>query len=197
MPSRSFVIEDEKDAEAKKKLTCKEKVLQLCNKIANNKSWIVFINVLVVYSLIADYLRVLIFRTSGDVFFDIITCLVFFIFVLEIIIYLITVKGYWFSFYFFIDVISTLLLIVDVVFISNEIFYGGDLSGNQTSDIITRLGKYFRIIRLIRILKLLKDTPQMDSEEQEPEFKVEVTGRGRRRVSGRFPFTTRTVLDCL
>ena len=128
---------------------------------------------LVVYSLIADYFRIIIFRKSGDIYFDIITIFVFFSFVFEIVIYLITVKNYSCSFYFFIDIISTLLLIVDVVFIANALFYGNDMSGNNTSDLITRLGKYFRIIRLIRILKLLKDTPNIQNEDAEPlTFKV-------------------------
>lgn len=185
-----------------------QRFLKLCETVGNNNNWIVFINVLVVYSLIADYLRVLIFRSSGDVFFDVLTILVFLVFVIEIIIYLITVKNYSCSFYFFIDTISTLLLIVDVTFISNAMFYGRNVSGNNTSDLITRLGKYFRIIRLIRILKLLKDSPQIQNEENSlMEFKVQArftlsTGhrlisRKRRRVSGRCRSTTRTVRDCL
>jgi ABC-type multidrug transport system fused ATPase/permease subunit len=139
------------------------------NKLANTKFWFIFINVLVVYSLIADYIRVIFFSKSLDIFFDVLTIFVFLVFVLEMIMYTITLKNYLWSFYFWNDLISTLLLIVDIVFISNAIFYGGDTSGNQTSDIITRLGKYFRIIRLIRLLKLLKDTPQRDNEAVENE----------------------------
>ena len=170
--TQSFIVKP-KEKKEEKKTTFFEKISNLMNLIGNNKHWIVFINVLVVYSLIADYLRILIFRKSGDVFFDVLTILVFLIFVLEIVIYLITVKNYGCSFYFFIDAISTLLLIVDVVFISNYLFYGNTVSGNNTSDLITRLGKYFRIIRLIRILKLLKDSPQIQNETNEPhEFTV-------------------------
>lgn len=166
------MINNAKALEPKKPETCHQKVTRICNQIANTKFWFVFINILVVYSLIADYIRVILFSKSLDVFFDVITILVFLVFVLEMIIYIITVKNYLCSFYFWNDLISTLLLIVDIVFISNALFYGGDTSGNQTSDIITRLGKYFRIIRLIRLLKLLKDTPQVDTEEQEnDEFK--------------------------
>ena len=124
----------------------------------------------------------------------------FFSFVLEIIIYLITVKNYSCSFYFFIDTISTLLLVVDVLFISNEIFYGGDSTSNNTSDLITRLGKYFRIIRLIRILKWLKDSPASQNQDLEPiEFKVKLKNllifRKRKKVFGLFPFTIQIVQD--
>lgn len=169
----------ERDKTNEEKVSCKEKFLKLCHYVGNNNNWIVFINVLVVYSLIADYLRVLIFRQSGDIVFDVLTILVFLVFVIEIIIYLITVKNYSCSFYFFIDTISTLLLIVDIVFISNAMFYGRNVSGNNTSDLITRLGKYFRIIRLIRILKLLKDSPQIQNEEHDLiEFKVASAGAG-------------------
>lgn len=199
--SHSFIIDNENDFQVKKGF-CKKKFIKLCEIIGNNKYWIIFINVLVVYSLIADYLRILIFRQSGDIFFDILTCIVFFSFVMEIIIYLITVKNYSCSFYFFIDTISTLLLVVDVLFISNEIFYGEDSSSNNTSDLITRLGKYFRIIRLIRILKLLKDSPASQNQDLEPiEFKVKlkyfIIFRKRKKALEHYLFIIQIVQDYL
>jgi hypothetical protein len=107
----------------------------------------------------------LIFRRDADIYFDVVTCLVFLGFCFEIFLYSVTVKNYLFSFYFYIDIISTLLLLFDMNFIANPLFFGND-NHNNTGKVITRLGKYFRLIRLIRLLKILKSSPEIEDFEE-------------------------------
>lgn len=119
------------------------------------------------YSLIIDNLRILIFRKNADIYFDVVTCFVFIGFCFEIFLYSVTVKNYVCSFYFYIDIISTLLLLFDMNFIANPLFFGND-NHNNSGKVITRLGKYFRLIRLIRLLKILKSSPEIEEFEETP-----------------------------
>jgi len=52
-------------------------------------------------------------------------------FTIEIILSVIVKKGYTFSFFFWLDILSTISLILDINMVSNAIFYssGGSVSG--------------------------------------------------------------------
>lgn len=136
-------------------------LLRVFNAIANHKVVIIVLNIFVFYSLISNDLRTLLTNRHGDVVFDVFTCIVFIGFIFEIFLYWVTVKNYMCSFYFWIDLSSTFLLMFDMTFIANPLFYGAS-NGSSSSRVLTRLGKYFRIIRLIRLLKLVKDSPEID-----------------------------------
>lgn len=158
-------MNSESPPETVRKETTKQKIKKLCNSIANHKVVIIILNIFVFYSLISNDLRTLLTNRHGDVVFDVFTCIVFLGFILEIFLYWVTVKNYMCSFYFWIDLFSTFLLLFDMTFIANPLFYSSS-NGSSSSRVLTRLGKYFRIIRLIRLLKLVKDSPEIEQIQE-------------------------------
>jgi len=66
------------------------------------------------YALFADDIRVLATRESADIGFDVITLICLFTFSLEIALSIIVRDGYAFSFFFWLDLVSTVSLILDV-----------------------------------------------------------------------------------
>jgi len=73
-----------------------------------------FITIITIYALFGDDSRVLFFNRPFDIYFDVITLIALFAFTFEITISVYAVKGYLFSFFFWLDVISTLSLILDL-----------------------------------------------------------------------------------
>jgi len=97
------------------------------------------------------------------------------LFSLEIILSSISIKGYFFMFYFWLDLIATLSLISDITWIwykivgiNDDLQNSFDNNGtvdpsaligrknNTTASRVARLMKIIRLIRLIRIVKLYK-----------------------------------------
>ena len=79
-------------------------------------------------------------------------------------IYFLMQPGYLLSFYFFLDIISTLSLVLDVKFLYDYMFSGGNSSIQQgeiaknarVSRVGARAGRMVRIIRLIRLVRIVK-----------------------------------------
>lgn len=68
---------------------------------------------------------------SADIVFDVITIFCLFVFAVEIVMSMLSKPGYTWSFFFWLDIISTISLIIDIQLISNEIFYGGGDSSSS------------------------------------------------------------------
>lgn len=80
---------------------------------------------------------------NGDIYFDIITIICLATFSFEIIITIIVKDGYLWSFFFFLDVISTVSLLLDINILTNELFYG---ASNVTSTAsLARAGRAGRV----------------------------------------------------
>ncbi len=77
------------------------------------------------------------------------------------------------SFFFWLDILSTISLIFDIGWISDGLFEAGD-AGNasqiaragRASRIGTRAGRIVRIVRLIRLVKLYKHAQQAILERE-------------------------------
>ena len=123
--------------------------------LQKNKLFLIVINICIFYCLFADYLRIMIFRKAFDIFFDVFLILCIFIFLIEMIVYLITEKKYFLSFYFTLDVITLVFLFFDITFLADKIFYSNN-EITQVSIITLEFSKIVRIIRLIRVLKFFK-----------------------------------------
>ncbi|KRX00510.1 Adenylyl cyclase class-3/4/guanylyl cyclase [Pseudocohnilembus persalinus] len=101
--------------------------------------------------------------------------------------------GYKFSFFFWLDIISTVSLILDIQVISNAIFYN---SGNQAvntvnlaragraSRIGTKAGRVVRLVRLIRIVKLYKASTDIKTQKKNIVDKL----KAQRLKKGQFKF---------
>jgi len=66
------------------------------------------------YSLFCDDIRLLLFEKSADHTFMILTSIAMALFFVELILSSIGTEGYLFSFYYWLDLISTLSLITDI-----------------------------------------------------------------------------------
>ena len=91
--------------------------------LAKNTYLEIFFNILVLYALFADDVRTICLPKSTDIILDSITAVCIFVFTAEIVVSLITRKGYFNSFFFYLDIISTLTLFFDLTYVYEEIFY--------------------------------------------------------------------------
>ena len=80
------------------------------------------LNALTIYTLFSDDIRVIFFRLNSDNAFDWITCISLVLFVVEIIFSCYAIEGYWKSFFMYLDIISTISLVLDIQFLFGDLF---------------------------------------------------------------------------
>ena len=115
---------------------------------------IVFIFV-TLYSLFADDYRIIASYKSTDGIYDIFTIIIFCMFLIEIIIYSLFKDEYIFSYHFWLDVVSTVSLLLDINLVSNYI--NGKNNGFLSSiSVVGKISRLLRVVRLVRISKLYK-----------------------------------------
>lgn len=85
-----------------------------------------------IYSLFADNIRIMTTRESADTGFDVVTITALCIFAIEIVMCMVERKDYTFSFFFWLDVLSTVSMILDINMLTNVMFNSG---GSQISGI--------------------------------------------------------------
>lgn len=122
--------------------------------------------IITVYALYFDDIRILFFPKSMDDIFYGITLFGMIAFLAEIIIASYAKDGYIFSFFFWLDIISTVTMIPDCGWIWDPIIGGGGDGSDSATDLaktsragrVTRVIRVIRLIRLIRIVKLYKQS---------------------------------------
>lgn len=110
--------------------------------------------IITLYGLFGNDIQTLAFTKSADVAFDYITCFVMGIFLLEILLACISKEDYFLSFYFWLDMVSTLTLISDIDWIVPNTSSVGRYTTNISQQ--ARAGRAARIIRLIRLIRLMR-----------------------------------------
>jgi class 3 adenylate cyclase len=119
---------------------------------------------LTIYALFGDDLRLAATHKSMDMLFDTVTILCIVIFAVEIFAASVARPGYFGSLFFYLDLLPSLTLVLDLTFVSDALFCrntntidnDSDLTSQRTSDAGIRFGKTVRIIRLIRLVKVYK-----------------------------------------
>jgi len=121
-----------------------------------------FTTLLTIYALIGDDLRLICTQRDADPIFDVVVILCLVVFTIECILSCIGKDDYSLSFFFWLDVVSTGSLILDLSYVS-EGLQGGDeegdmsnLRGGRTARVGAKASRVVRVIRLVRILKLYK-----------------------------------------
>ena len=130
---------------------------------------IIFMMCVTLWALFGDDIRQVTTNVKGDFTFYLLTLICFILFLVEIILSFICKPDYRWGFFFYLDFISTISLLIDVGFISDPIMGGGDSGGTSSaksaasfaktaraSRIGTRAGRVVRIIRLIRLIRIVK-----------------------------------------
>ena len=132
---------------------------------------------LTVYALFFDDIRIIAFpKQADDVFFGI-TLVGIILFTIEVCLGAYALPGYVGSFFFYLDIISTLTMIPDCGWIWNQIIEGGN-EGSGAADIakttraarVVRVIRIFRLIRLLRIAKLYKQTKLAQKKAEHMRF---------------------------
>jgi hypothetical protein len=117
------------------------------------------------YSLFFDDIRVFLLPKSVDETCFAVTFVSMMLFAIEITIATYAKDDYVFSFFFWLDIISTVTMIPDIPWIWEPMIgEGGDGNSSKASDLaqtsragrVTRVIRVIRLIRLIRIVKLYK-----------------------------------------
>lgn len=147
--------------EEKPKLQAKWKIKM--SKSLDSASVSIFMSIITVYSLFFDDIRALTMPVEADIYVYSFTCAVMVAFIIELIIASVVVENYFLSFFFWLDVISTLSMVPDIGFIWDQLTGGnsgasdaGSLAKTSRASRITRVIRVIRLIRLIRIVKLYK-----------------------------------------
>jgi len=119
--------------------------------------------IVTIYALYFDDIRILLFSKSNDDIFYGVTLLGMICFTLEIVLASYSKPDYINSFFFYLDIISTVSMIPDCGWIWDTIVgeEGGgqsatDLAKTSRASKVTRVIRILRLIRLIRIVKLYK-----------------------------------------
>jgi hypothetical protein len=119
---------------------------------------------LTIYSLVADDIRIVAFDKNADIAFDAINITLICIFTAEIVLSSIAVDKYFLSFFFVLDIISTLSFFFDVS-IFTDLIYSSDSNSYSFSQVAAqskasraairavRIVKLFRIIRIVKLYK--------------------------------------------
>lgn len=152
-------------------------VLVICRLLAESPWFSGLTTVLTIYALFGDDIRLLFTDKPSDEIFDMITIVSMVIFGIEILVCSIGKNEYFLGFFFFLDVISTLTLLLDVTTIAEDLFGdsvsrddSGETQGNnqgaddsaeaaraaRMSRAGTKAGRVVRLIRLMRLIRLFK-----------------------------------------
>jgi class 3 adenylate cyclase len=123
--------------------------------------------IVTLYALFGDDIKIAVFTKSEDVVFNYITTFALVIFTIEITINALVQDNYFNSFYFWLDIVSTISLITDISWIWDSIVgvqddysasnaeQAGQLArAGRGARIGTRAGRITRVIRLVRLIRI-------------------------------------------
>jgi len=149
--------------------TCKYKIKQ----ILDDAYYIIFMTLVTVYALFFDDIRIIAFAKEADGVFYGITLACIVLYTAEVVASSWAVSGYMNSFFFWLDMVSTISMVPDCGWIWDEIVNpgstdgggaedgqgGSDRSGSQTATDLaktSRAGRITRVIRIIRLIRLIR-----------------------------------------
>lgn len=135
------------------------------------------------FVLFGDDIRILAFQPSEDNGFAFFVSLSFFLFILEMILHcwaksdfsrgIFKVKGYAFSFFFWLDMLAVLSMVPDVAWLASGLGIQNGLldslgtKAGKAGKIGAKSSRVIRMARLVRLVKLYKVTSQRSKEKQQ------------------------------
>lgn len=133
----------------------------MLEKIFNSITLKIIFGLFTIWSLFCNDIRLLLTTKDADDAFSIITCLILGSFVLEFIYSCLYVKNYFLGFFFWLDIISLMSLILDINWIylllmnsSSTTVKAGKIKTNIIK--VSSAIKVFRILRLTRVIRIMK-----------------------------------------
>lgn len=148
--------------------------LKITRSIVEHRLFSLLTALLTIYALTGDDMRLIFTHQPADPVFDGLTLLCIVVFVLEIVLCMFAKDDYFLSFFFVLDVVSTVTLVIDLTWV-NDSLQGSeeDMSNDRvsgTAKIGTRTSRVVRVLRLIRIIKLYKaiyEARQLQKKKEE------------------------------
>lgn len=143
-----------------------------------------FMTVITIFVLFGDWVRVLVFKPSTDFAFSFFNNAAFFLFITEMILNSwaksdfhfsgrrLKVKGYMFSFFFWLDLMCIFSMVPDLKWMSShfglQTIPGSNVGAKagKAGRIGAKTGRVVRMVRLIRLVKLYKVTSQRNREKK-------------------------------
>ena len=156
---------------------CKRRV----KKFLDNPIVVQIMTVVVIYALFGDDVRQITVEPDDDMYYYTATSICLGLFSIEILLTCYCEKGYTWSFFFWLDVVSTASQVFDIGWLSNIILQTEDneqatstgqlARAARTSRIGTKAAKITRIIRLIRLIRIVKLYKAAQKHDPEKEKK--------------------------
>jgi len=154
----------------KKRAKCSTRAVQGILFIVESKIFVTITMILTVWALIGEDIKLMTTSKDMDDTFMIITFVMMGIFSVEIVMASLAKEDYYLSFFFWLDIISTLSLILDIPAVSEYIMGSDeelrDVRGSKTARLGARIGRIVRVLRLVRILKLYKTVFEQAQEKR-------------------------------
>ncbi|CAG9313990.1 unnamed protein product [Blepharisma stoltei] len=161
------------------------------------KNWVVqaFLMLLTIFALFGEDIRLLATEKSADDYFFAIALVCFIFFAVEILLSSLSKDKYLNSFFFWLDILATFTLILDVGWIwdfatgenhsqDSEDVQKSHISLNELEEITgprnIRFMRIFRVVRLVRIVKIYKLAVERDLQKNEKkgDQRIEIRFRG-------------------
>eukprot|EP00913_Durusdinium_trenchii_P025340 g23790.t1 len=141
--------------------------VRCASSLVENSTFISLTTLLTIYALTGDDFRIIFTQKPADEYFNAMVLICIAIFSFEIIISVMGKSDYWLGFFFILDVVSTVTLVLDLTWINDLLAGNGDsssLRSGRTARIGAKAARMIRVLRLVRILKLYKAWHEADRE---------------------------------
>eukprot|EP00927_Polykrikos_kofoidii_P074469 TRINITY_DN7046_c0_g2_i1.p1 TRINITY_DN7046_c0_g2~~TRINITY_DN7046_c0_g2_i1.p1 ORF type:complete len:988 (-),score=118.73 TRINITY_DN7046_c0_g2_i1:82-3045(-) len=128
--------------------------------IVDHSAFVTLTTFLTFYALVGDDVRLIFTNKPADYLFDIFTGVCLLVFSIELVLSCMGKPDYFGGFYFGLDMVSTVTLVLDITIVS-EIFVSDEESvegvkNSKTARGAAKAARVVRVLRLVRILKLYK-----------------------------------------
>ena len=128
--------------------------------------------VMCIFSLYAQDFNIAFFPPTADTAIDALLTIIFVFFAVDLLLHALLRGGYALSFFFFLDLIGTLSLILDISYmlpLDTQSLHDGSAGQHATQSgnviRITRVARIFRIMQIMRVVKLLKFGGEVDARK--------------------------------
>lgn len=127
-------------------------------KVLDSSFVTILMTVITVYALFFDDLRVLFFDPANDTFWFNVSFVGMMCFFVEIFLGSIVKDDYFNTFFFWLDIISTVSMIQDIGWLWDPLIGNNGGNSDNAADLAktTRAGRVTRVIRIIRLIRLIR-----------------------------------------
>ena len=105
---------------------CVRRGMEVTAKVLDHYVTTFITSIITIYALFGDDIRLAMFRSDYDDIFDILTTASLVVFSVEILLSTAVKPNYFMGFFFVLDFVSTITMLLDLSYIARELFFLGD-----------------------------------------------------------------------